>query len=247
MFVSSCFKYTDCSVTYVWIDLRSNAGPIRSAEGRDLWCPKTPFHDCRCFFISIICFFTLLLANLSLRSSGSPCLKPPMTVSGCNISAPLYSVALYYSQQAQKHSHAAKDKSDRGLCLRPLPVTAAMMMKQSCISHAEPARRDRTNWLWDQDQTCQQFHRTLERQATLPKSNPVQNLKHVVTRWSRWDRFGNCVRRSRRTSATKSRGWLVPSPSEDKDERFVGGVGVGLSCMQWSHGHIQLRPPKLNE
>lgn len=29
------------------------------------------------------------------------------------------------------------------------------------------------------------------------------------------------------------------SSSEDWDERFVGGVGVGLSCMQCSHGYIQ--------
>ena len=56
-------------------------------------------------------------------------------------------------------------------------------MKQNHIGHAEPAWRDKSNWLVNQSQTCQQFHRTLARQASYPKSNPVQNLTYVGTRW----------------------------------------------------------------
>lgn len=42
-------------------------------------------------------------------------------------------------------------------------------------------------------------------------------------------------------------GVAVPSSSEDEDERFVGGAGVGLSCMQCSHGYIQSGPPNTHK
>lgn len=44
-----------------------------------------------------------------------------------------------------------------------------------------------------------------------------------------------------------NKGVAVPSSSEDEHERFVGGAGVGLSCMQCSHGYIQSRPPNTHK
>lgn len=70
-------------LTSISINIRSNAGPNQSAEGRDLWRSQTPFHDCRCFHSYYLLFFnvfflTLLLTNLSLGPSRREFLKPQL-------------------------------------------------------------------------------------------------------------------------------------------------------------------------
>lgn len=60
---------------------------------------------------------------------------------------------------------------------------------------------------------------------------------HVLTRWSRQKLlFSHFLVPFDQTKGGCSIFW------EDEDERFVGGVGVGLSCMQCSHDYIQSRP-----
>lgn len=130
------------NVTYVWLDLQSNAGPNQSAEGRDLWCPKTPFHDCRCFvfFELLFTFPIFLLANLSLRYSCRKCLKPP-SISSNLICCYLMVSVMNYSRQAFKNKLLETRTSHTGVyvcvCVCFFSVTTKLLIMISMLKESK--------------------------------------------------------------------------------------------------------------